>query len=56
MRPVLICAFLTVCLVLTMAATASHFIPSGLTVILDFRVAHYDPSIREMERESGTIL
>ena len=56
MRPVLICALLTVCLVFALAATASHPIPSGLTVILDFRGAHSDSSIREMELESSTIL
>jgi hypothetical protein len=42
--------------VLTMAANSSHSIPSGLTVIMDFRGTHSDPSIREMERESGSIL
>jgi hypothetical protein len=56
MRPVLICVFLTACLVFTMAANATHSIPPGLTVILDFKGAHSDPSIREMERESGNIL
>jgi hypothetical protein len=56
MRPVLICVVLTVCLVLSMAATATNHIPSGLTVILDFRGAHSDRSIGEMERESGNIL
>src|ERR1035437_5468557 len=56
MRPVLICVVLTVCLVFVMAATSTHSIPSGLTVILDFRGAHSDPSIAEMERESGDIL
>lgn len=56
MRPVLICVVLTVCLVFVMAATSTHSIPSGLTVILDFRGAHSDPSIVEMERESGDIL
>jgi hypothetical protein len=57
MRPVLICVLLTVCLVFVMAATAtSPITPSGLTVILDFKGAHSEPSIREMERESGSIL
>lgn len=56
MRSVLICVLLTVCLVFVMAATATSSIPSGLTVILDFRGAHSDPSIREMERESTSIL
>ena len=56
MRPVLICALLTVCLVFAMAATVAHTIPSGVTVIMDFRGAHSDSSIREMERESGDIL
>ena len=56
MRPVLICVFLAVCLAFTVAATATHPIPSGLTVILDFRGAHSEPSIREMERETGSIL
>ena len=56
MRSVLICVLLTVCLVFAMAATATSPIPSGLTVILDFKGVHSDPSIREMERESGSIL
>lgn len=56
MRPVLICALLTVCLVFVMAATATRPTPSGLTVIMDFRGPHSDSSIREMERESGNIL
>ena len=56
MRPVLICVLLTVCLVFVMAATSTSPIPSGLTVILDFRGVHSEPSIREMERESGSIL
>src|SRR4051812_33679531 len=56
MRSVLICVVLTFCLVFAMAATATRHIPSGLTVILDFRGAHSDPSVREMERESGNIL
>lgn len=56
MRPVLICVVLTVSLVFAMAATTNRSLPSGLTVILDFRGAHSDPSIREMERESSTIL
>lgn len=55
MRPVLICALLTIGVVFLMTATATH-LPSGLTVILDFRGARSDPSIREMERESGSIL
>lgn len=56
MRPVLICVLLTVCLVFMMAATATSPVPSGLTVILDFKGIHSEPSIREMERESGSIL
>ncbi len=56
MRPVLICALITVCLVYSVAATASRPVPSGLTVIMDFRGAHSDNSIREMESESATIL
>jgi hypothetical protein len=56
MRSVLICVLLTVCLVFMMAATATSPIPSGLTVILDFKGVHSDPSVREMERESGSIL
>lgn len=56
MRPVLICALLTVCLVFALAASASHSLPSGLTVILDFRGAHSDLSVREMENETSTIL
>jgi len=56
MRPVLICVLLTVCLVFVMAATSSSHIPSGLTVILDFKGIHSDNSVREMERESGSIL
>src|ERR1700689_4464010 len=56
MRSVLICVLLTVCLVFMMAATATSPIPSGLTVILDFKGVHSEPSIREMERESGSIL
>jgi hypothetical protein len=56
MRPVLIYPLLAVCLALATAATAASHIPSGLTVILDFRGAHSDSSILEMERESGSIL
>ena len=56
MRSVLICVLFTVGFVGVMAATATHTIPSGLTVILDFRGVHSEPSIREMERESGSIL
>jgi hypothetical protein len=56
MRPALICALLTVCLVFLLAATVSSPLPAGLTVILDFRGAHSDPSIKEMERESSTIM
>ena len=56
MRPVLTCVFLTVCLVFTMVATATSPIRSGLTVILDFKGIHSDRSIREMDRESGSIL
>ena len=56
MRPALTCVVLTVCLVFAMAATGTKPIPSGLTVILDFRGAHSDRSVREMERESGAIL
>src|SRR3954469_20361465 len=56
MRSVLICVLLTVCLVFLLAATVTHSVPSGLTVIMDFRGAHSDPSIREMESESGQIL
>ena len=56
MRPVLICVALTVGFVFAMSATSTHRIPSGLTVIMDFRGVHSDPSIREMERESGSIL
>ena len=56
MRPVLICAFLAVGLTWAVMATTTAPIPSALTVILDFRGAHSDPSIREMERESGSIL
>jgi hypothetical protein len=56
MRPVLICVLLTVCLVFAMAATATSPVPSGLTVILDFKGVHSEPSILEMERESGSIL
>jgi hypothetical protein len=56
MRPVLIYPLLAVCLVFAAVATATSRIPSGLTVILDFRGAHSDSSILEMERESGSIL
>jgi hypothetical protein len=56
MRPVLICVLLALGLVFAMAATTSAPVPSALTVILDFRGAHSEPSIREMERESGSIL
>ena len=56
MRPVLICAVLMVCLVFAMAGNSGHPLPPGLTVILDFRGAHSDPSIAEMERESASIL
>jgi hypothetical protein len=56
MRPVLICVVLTVCVVFGMMATATASIPSALTVILDFRGAHSDRSVLEMERESASIL
>jgi hypothetical protein len=56
MRPVLIYPLLAVCLVFAAVATATSRIPSGLTVILDFRGAHSESSILEMERESGSIL
>jgi hypothetical protein len=56
MRSVLICVLLTGCFVFAMAATATSHIPSGLTVILDFKGIHSEPSVREMERESGSIL
>jgi hypothetical protein len=56
MRSVLICLLLTVCLVFAMAATVTSPVPSGLTIILDFKGVHSEPSIREMERESGSIL
>jgi len=56
MRPVLICAGLTICLVFAMAATVVHSVPSRLTVILDFKGAHSDRSVREMESESANIL
>src|ERR1700675_2028820 len=56
MRPVLICLLSAVCVVFVTAATAPSRIPSGLTVILDFRGIHSDSSILEMERESGSIL
>ncbi len=56
MRLVLICALLTVCLVFAMAAGTSHSVPSGLTVILDFRGIHSEPSIKEMEHETSAIL
>jgi hypothetical protein len=56
MRPVLICVLSMVCLVLALTATATSPIPSGLTVIMNFRGAHSDRSILEMERESSSIL
>ncbi len=56
MRPVLFYPLLAVSLVFVTVATATSHIPSGLTVILDFRGAHSDSSILEMERESGSIL
>jgi len=56
MRPVLICVFLVVGLGFAVTATTRSPIPSALTVILDFRGAHSDSSIREMELESGSIL
>lgn len=56
MRSVLICTLLTVCVALGLAATSGHPIPSRLTVIMDFRGLHSDPTIREMERETGNIL
>jgi len=56
MRPVLICVVLMVCVVFIMTATKASSVPSALTVILDFRGVHSEPSIREMERESGSIL
>jgi hypothetical protein len=56
MRPVLICAVLMVCLIFAVTATSNPPIPSSLTVIMDFRGTHSDRSIREMERESGSIL
>lgn len=56
MRPVLTCALLAVGLVVGLTATTSRSIPSGLTVVLDFRGVHSDRSIREMEHESASIL
>jgi hypothetical protein len=56
MRPVLICVFLMVCLVFATLAASGSQLPSALTVILDFRGAHSDLSIGEMERESASIL
>src|SRR5579872_5539074 len=56
MRSVLICVGLSVCFVCAMAATSVHHVPTGLTVIMDFRGAHSDPSVREMESESDKIL
>jgi len=56
MRPVLICVLLAVCLVFTMAANVGHPIPSGLTVIMDFQGVRSEPSITEMQRETGNIL
>ena len=47
MRPVLICVLLAVGLVFAMTATTTSPIPTALTVILDFRGSHSDPSIRE---------
>lgn len=56
MRAFLISTLLAVTLVFALAASATHPIPAGVTVILDFRGAHSDPSIREMENESSAIL
>jgi hypothetical protein len=56
MRSVLIYPLLSVCLALAMAASATRSVPSGLTVIMDFKGVHSERSIREMERESGNIL
>lgn len=56
MRSVLFCATLAVSFVVAMAATTPRGTPKGLTVVMDFKGAHSEPSIREMERESGTIL
>jgi len=56
MRTLLTCVLLVVGLVFAMTATTTSPIPTSLTVILDFRGIHSDPSIREMERESGSIL
>jgi hypothetical protein len=56
MRSVLICVLLAVGLVFAVTATTTSSIPYALTVILDFRGVHSDPSILEMERESGSIL
>ncbi len=56
MRPESIYPLLAACLVCATMAAATSRIPSGLTVVLDFRGAHSDSSILEMERESGSIL
>lgn len=56
MRRISICVLLTACLAFLLAATSHSPVPSGLTVILDFKGVHSEPSIREMERESGSIL
>ena len=56
MRPVVICALLALGITSLLVATATAPIPTGLTVVLDFRGAHSDRSIKEMERETGSIL
>lgn len=56
MRSVPIYPLLAACLAFAAVATATSHIPSRLTVILDFRGAHSDSSVLEMERESGSIL
>lgn len=56
MRSLLTCVLLVAGLAFAMTATTTSPIPAALTVILDFRGVHSEPSIREMERESGSIL
>lgn len=55
MRSVLVGAVLAISFVFVLAANVPR-VPRGVTVIMDFRGARSERSIREMERESGNIL
>src|ERR1700749_3726255 len=57
MRSVLFCAVLAISFVFAMTANSPDGkMPHGLTVIMDFKGTSSEPSIREMEHESGNIL